>query len=155
MPALTLILAVIIQELAVPMQAWSDLRPDIVLVGLFYWRLYRPDRCSIPLAFSIGILIDVVSGVPVGLNAFSKTLVIVLISQFSQRLRSMTFVSLLPGVLFLAFLDAGVQLLLMGLIQGFYIRWPLFLGRPVATLLVAPLCFALLIHIHHWWLDNL
>lgn len=154
MPALTLLLAVTIQELALPMQAWSVFRPDIVLIGLFYWRLYRPDRCTIPLAFGVGILIDAVSGVPLGLNAFSKTLLIVLISRFSQRLRSLDFIHLLPAVLILAFLDEGIQLLLMGILQGFYVRWPLFLGRPVATLLITPLCFSLLIYVHHWWLEN-
>ena len=154
MPVLTLFLAVTIQELAIPMQAWSVFRPDIVLVCLFYWRLYRPDRCTVPLVFIIGILVDAVSGVPLGLNAFSKTLMIVLISRFSQRLRAMDFIHLLPGVLICAILDGGIQLFLMGIVQGFYVRWPLLLGRPLATLLVTPLCFSLLIYVHHWWLEN-
>lgn len=155
MPALTLFLAVAVQELTVPVQAWSVFRPDIVLICLFYWRLYRPDRCTVSLTFAIGILIDAVSGVPLGLNAFSKTLMVVLISRFSQRLRAMDFVHLLPAVCLLALLDEGVQLVLMGLLQGFFVRWPVLLGRPIATLLVMPLCFSLLIYVHHWWLESL
>ena len=154
MPALTLLLAMTIQELALPIQAWTVFRPDIVLVGLFYWRLYRPDRCTIQLAFAMGILIDIISGVPLGLNAFSKTLMIILVGRYSQRLRTMDFIHLLPAILMIALLDKGVQLLLMGLLQGFHVRWSLLLGQPMATVLVAPLCFSLLIYVHYWWLEN-
>lgn len=155
MPALTLCLAIALQELSIPLHAWSVFRPDVVLIGLFYWRLYRPDRCTVPLAFTIGILVDVISGVPLGLNAFSKTLMVVLVGHFGRRLRAMDFIHLLPGILILAVLDEGIQLLLIGLLQGFYVRWPLFLGQPVATLLVTPLFFSLLIYVHHWWLESL
>lgn len=153
-PALTLILAMTIQESVIPLEAWSVFRPDLVLIGLFYWRLYRPDRCTVSLAFLIGLLVDTISGAALGLNAFSKTLIILLISRFGQRLRSMGFFHMLFGIVIVSLLDAAIQLLLIGLLQGFYVRWPLLLGRPVATLLIAPLWFSLLIYIHHWWLEN-
>ncbi|MBF0461482.1 MAG: rod shape-determining protein MreD [Magnetococcales bacterium] len=153
-PALTLILAVGIQELVIPLEAWSVFRPDLVLIGLFYWRLYRPDRCTIPLVFAIGLLVDTLSGTALGLNAFSKTFLLLLISRFGRRLRVMEFVYLLPLILAAALLDATLQMVLMSLLKGVYGRWPLLLGRPVATLLIAPLWFSLLIYIHHWWLEK-
>ncbi|MBF0400864.1 MAG: rod shape-determining protein MreD [Magnetococcales bacterium] len=153
-PALTLVLAVTLQESVIPLEAWSVFRPDLVLICLFYWRLYRPDRCTVTLAFLIGLLVDTVSGTALGLNTFSKTLLVLLVSRFGQRLRSLEFYHMLFGIVAVSLLDAVVQLLLMGLVQGVYVRWPLLLGRPVATLLIAPLCFSLLIYIHHWWLEN-
>ena len=153
-PALTLILAIGIQELVIPLEAWSVFRPDLVLIGIFYWRLYRSDRCSIPLVFAIGILLDTISGTTLGLNAFAKTLLLLLIGRFARRLRSMDFVPLLFGILLAACLDAAIQLLLISLLKGYDVRWPLLLGRPIATLLIAPLWFSLLIYIHHWWLEN-
>lgn len=143
-----------IQESVIPLEAWSVFRPDLVLISLFYWRIYRPDRCTVPFAFLVGLLVDTVSGTPLGLNAFSKTLIVLLISRFGQRLRSMAFFHMLFGIVIISLLDAAIQLLLIGLLQGFYVRWPLLLGRPVATLLIAPLWFSLLIYIHHWWLEN-
>lgn len=154
MPALTLLLAMTIQLLALPLQAWSVFRPDLLLIALFYWRLYRPDRCTFRLTFAAGILMDAISGVPLGLNAFSKTLMIFIIDRFSQRLRAMDFIHLLPGILLVALWDKGIQLILMGLLQGFHVRWPLFFGQPVATVLIAPLCFTLLMYVHHWWLEE-
>ncbi len=153
-PALTLILAVGVQELVIPLEAWSVFRPDLVLIGLFYWRLYRPDRCTISLVFAVGILVDTLSGTTLGLNAFSKTVMMVLIGRFGRRLRSMEFVYLLHGILVAALLEAAIQMVLMSLLKGFDVRWPLLLGRPIATLLIAPLWFSLLIYIHHWWLEN-
>ncbi|MEO5339435.1 MAG: rod shape-determining protein MreD [Magnetococcus sp. MYC-9] len=153
-PLLTLVLAACVQELLIPLEAWSVFRPDLVLVGLFYWRLHRPDRCTIPLVFCIGILVDTLSGTSLGLNTFSKTLLVLLIDRFGRRLRTLGFVHLLAGLLMAALLDAAIQMLLMSLLQGLHVRWPLLLGRPIATLLVAPLWFSMLIYIHHWWLEN-
>lgn len=153
-PALTLVLAIGIQELVIPLEAWSVFRPDLVLIGLFYWRLYRPDRCGVPLVFAVGLLVDTLSGITLGLNAFAKTLLVLLIGRFGRRLRSMDFSHLLLGIFFAAVLDAAIQWLLVSLLKGYDVRWPLLLGRPVATLLIAPLWFSLLIYIHHWWLEN-
>ncbi|OSM02192.1 rod shape-determining protein MreD [Magnetofaba australis] len=153
-PALTLILAVAIQELALPWRAWSVFRPDLALLCLFYWRLYRPDLCGPLLAFLIGLLIDMVSGAPLGLNAFSKTLFILPISYFGARLRATDFLFLLPVV---ALLGAGEQLVqwvtLLPLQQG-WARWDLVAGRVISTALCAPLVVAGLIHLHRTWLEE-
>lgn len=154
MPAITLFLIVALQEMSIPLQAWSVFRPDLILVSLLYWRLYRPDRCTAQLAFFVGLMVDVVSNAPLGLNAFSKTVIIILVNYYGQRLRAVDFIQLLPIILVCVLLDETIQLLLMGLLHGFHIRWSLFIGKPIATLLLAPLIVTLLIRVHHWWLES-
>ncbi|WP_130471723.1 rod shape-determining protein MreD [Candidatus Magnetaquicoccus inordinatus] len=153
-PALTLLLAVALQELYIPLEAWSVLRPDLLLIALSYWRLYRPDLCTIPLVFAIGLLVDLLSGSQLGLNAFTKLILLLLIGRFGRRLRALSFLHVLFGILFLSLLDASLQWLIMSLIKGYEANWPMLLGRPVATLLIAPLWASLLIYIHHGWLEN-
>ncbi len=153
-PALTLLLAIAIQESFIPLAAWSVLRPDMVLISLSYWRLYRPDLCTIPLVFAVGLLVDLLSGAQLGLNAFSKLILLLLIGRFGRRLRSMSFLHVLFGILLLSLLDATLQWFIMSVLKGYEAHWPLLLGRPLATILITPLWASLLIYIHHGWLEN-
>ncbi len=154
LPALTLLLAGVIQNLALPFQSWSVFRPDLVLVALVYWRLYRPDRCAPEVAFTIGLVVDVISHTPLGLNALSNVLLVVMVDHLGSRLRCSDFVQLLPFLLILTLLVEILQLIIMLPFQGFYIRWPLFLGRPIATLLLAPLVFSSLAQAHQLLLEE-
>ncbi len=142
LPALTLLLAGVLQNLAMPFQSWSVFRPDLVLVGLVFWRLHRPDRCAPELAFAIGLVVDVLAHTPMGLHALSNTLLVVTVDRLSSRLRGSDFVQLLPFLLILTLLVELLQLAIILPLQGPHVRWPLFLGRPVATLLLAPLVFS-------------
>lgn len=154
LPAMTLLMAAVIQELALPLQAWSVFRPDLVLVSLVYWRLYRPDRCPPEMAFAIGLVVDVISGTPLGLHALSNTLLAVLVSRSGNRLRGTDFVQLLPVLVLLTGLMELLQLGVMTLLQGTHVRWPLLLGRPVATGLTTPLVFSALIQVHQSMLEK-
>ncbi|MEG3640210.1 rod shape-determining protein MreD [Magnetococcus sp. PR-3] len=154
LPFLSLLLAVAVQEVALPYEAWSVWRPDLLLVALFYWRLYRPDRCGPGSAFSAGLTVDVLSGGPLGMNALSKTLITLLIRRFGRRLRATDAIFLLPILALLSMLDQFIQLGLSTLLQGWGVRWPLLFGRIAATALIAPLIVALLIHIHRIWLGE-
>jgi rod shape-determining protein MreD len=153
-PAFTVWLALVLQELSLPFAAWSVFRPDLVLISLFYWRLYRSDLCGPVLAFLAGLLLDALSGTPLGLNAFSKVVVILLVGHFSIRLRAAEFLHLLPVVLLLVVLDMLIQLFFFAILHDNAAYMAFFIGRPVATMLVMPMVVAILIHIHKSWLEQ-
>ncbi|MEO5378391.1 MAG: rod shape-determining protein MreD [Magnetococcus sp. DMHC-6] len=154
-PAISLFLAITLQEISLPVAGWSVFRPDIVLICLFYWRLYRPDRCSGTLPFFFGLIVDILSGVPTGLNAISKTVLVILVGYFGQRLRATDFIYLLPIISIFVFIEESIQVMMMFLIGMTQIHWSLFFGRIVATTLVAPLVISLLIYIHRSWLEEM
>ncbi|MBF0588144.1 MAG: rod shape-determining protein MreD [Magnetococcales bacterium] len=152
-PALTVWLALAIQELALPWQTWSFFRPDLVMIALFYWRLFRPDRCGFGVAFSAGLVLDLLSGGLPGLNALTKIGTLLLVDAYGQRLRTVDFV-LLPLVLIvLLLLESLIQWGLLGLLSVPTPHWPMILGKPAATALLTPLVAAMLIHIHRNWLE--
>ena len=153
-PALTVMLAVAIQNLAFPAQFWTMFRPDVVLLCLFYWRLYRPDRCGPGLAFFSGIATDILSGVAIGLHAFTQIIVILLTGRFGNRLRSADFLFILPLLALLVCMEEGIHWLIMNLFQHMPIYWPLFFGRILATILIAPPVMRFLIHVHRVWLEE-
>ncbi|MBF0283249.1 MAG: rod shape-determining protein MreD [Magnetococcales bacterium] len=154
LPALTVFLAAAVQELAAPWPGWGILRPDLVSICLFYWRLYRPDRCGAPLAFAGGLSLDILSGLPLGMNAFSKILLVLLTGTVRRRLRSADFFLLLPVLLLLIGLEEWVQWGVAMLLQGDHARWPMLVGRPIATVLAAPLVVAGLIGLHRRFLED-
>ncbi|MBF0370518.1 MAG: rod shape-determining protein MreD [Magnetococcales bacterium] len=153
-PTITLIFAVALQEAALPFYAWSILRPDLVLICLVYWRLYQPDRVGVGAAFLAGLAVDAVSGTPLGLNALSKSLLVLLVDHLARRLRGIDFLILLPVFLLLVVLDQAVQWGLMMLMQGPQVRWSLFFGRPLASVLLAPVTVTILVWLQQIWVGG-
>jgi rod shape-determining protein MreD len=153
-PVLSVVGAAMIQETALPWQAWSVFRPDLVLICLVYWHLYRPDLCGLGVAFLAGLTVDVLSGLPLGANAFTKVALMLVVDFFENRLRPWDYVILLPALGVLSFSDQLIQWGLLSLFEDMTPRWPLFFGRPVATALAAPILSILLVHIHRSWLDD-
>ncbi|MBF0622572.1 MAG: rod shape-determining protein MreD [Magnetococcales bacterium] len=151
---MTVFLALAVQEMALPWHAWSVLRPDLVLLCLFYWRLYRPDRCGPVLGFCAGLATDILSGVPLGLHAFTKTIIVMLIGYFGTRLRGADFLFLVPAMSVIVLLEEWVQLGWILMLQGSHVRWGIFVGQPVATALLMPLVVTGLILVHRAWLEE-
>ncbi|MBF0294584.1 MAG: rod shape-determining protein MreD [Magnetococcales bacterium] len=154
LPALTLCMAAIIQELAIPVPAWAVFRPDLVLITLFYWRLYRGDLCGAKLAFLAGILVDMLSGTRLGVHAISHIVLVLVVGLYARVLRSMDFYYVLFVLLFLTCFVEGIQLLVTLPWMGGAARWMLLAGRPVATMLLAPLVIHLLVMVHRTWLEE-
>ncbi|MBF0187212.1 MAG: rod shape-determining protein MreD [Magnetococcales bacterium] len=155
MPAITVFIGVIIQEMALPWQGWSVMRPDFSLIILIYWRLYRPDHAGPLLAFSSGLALDALAGTPLmGLTAASRLLIVMGIGHFGNRLRAAEFLVIATAITLLAFLERGSHWLLLGSVQGFDARLSALLMQPVATALLSPLVITLLISIHKTLLEN-
>ncbi len=47
---------------------YGSIVPQLALMGIFHWTVFRPDLLPIIAVFAIGILQDALSGAPMGLN---------------------------------------------------------------------------------------
>ena len=119
-----------------------------------YWRLYRPDRCHVGLAFVIGLLEDVITRTPLGLNAMTDMLFILVVGRFGTRLRASDHLFLLPVLLTLLIGERLIQWGMMTLLSRADVLWPLFFGAPAATILLAPLATSVLIRIHRFLMER-
>ena len=56
---------------AVPLYlpGYGAVAPNVALMVVFYWAIYRPDLFPTVLAFAIGLVQDALMGTPLGLNA--------------------------------------------------------------------------------------
>lgn len=62
---LTLIL-VLVGVMPTHLPDFAGIFPQLPLVGVFYWAIYRPDLLPASMAFAIGLMSDIQMGMPLG-----------------------------------------------------------------------------------------
>ena len=65
----------------------DSIRPFFILMPIYYWSIYRPSLVSPLICFLLGIILDLISGFPIGLHAVFFVLVHIIVK--SQRLYMM------------------------------------------------------------------
>ena len=71
---LTLVL-VLFNAMPTHMPGFATVAPMLPLIGVYYWAIHRPELLSPALAFVVGVICDVISGIPLGVTALSYLLV--------------------------------------------------------------------------------
>lgn len=70
-----------------PMPDWTIwLRPAWVLLVLIYWSMDVPYQVNVGVAWTVGILLDVLTGTLLGEHALALTIVIYIVSRMHSRL---------------------------------------------------------------------
>src|SRR5690606_9669753 len=89
----------------VPFPEWAmNYRPQWVVMVLIYWAMALPYRIGIGSAWVAGMLLDVLEGTLIGINALALTVIIYITLSLHQRLR-----------MFSAVQQSGLVLALVGL----------------------------------------
>ncbi|GGA96193.1 rod shape-determining protein MreD [Agarivorans gilvus] len=80
---IALILAII------PLPPLADLlRPDWVLVCVFYWTIALPHRSNVGVAFAVGLILDILLGSTLGVRALALSIVSYIAASNFTRLRN-------------------------------------------------------------------
>lgn len=87
------------------------------LMCIYYWSVYRPTLIPPFVVFLMGLYFDLLSGMPVGLNAFIFLLVRHFVTEQRVLLTSQTFVVTWIGFMIVAAACISVQWVLFGLIN--------------------------------------
>lgn len=74
-PHLQLLLLLLLGFVSLPLPYLGAAQPFLVLMHVFYWSIYRPLLTPPPLCFAAGIVMDILSGNPLGLDAFILVMV--------------------------------------------------------------------------------
>jgi rod shape-determining protein MreD len=81
-----LVLAVVLQTTIIPVHVASPFKPDLLLVAMVYLALRGPVAQGAILAWILGLIKDVFSGLYLGLNAFSFLIIFLVIKSISDLL---------------------------------------------------------------------
>ncbi|MBM3275054.1 MAG: rod shape-determining protein MreD [Candidatus Sericytochromatia bacterium] len=68
-PLLATIVAVVLNVVPLRLPDYAPLAPGFVLMAVFYWTVHRPDLMRPWAVFLIGVLDDMLSGTPLGVNS--------------------------------------------------------------------------------------
>ncbi len=107
--ALTLMI-VILNVVPMRLPDFAVITPDFVLMAAFYWIVHRPDLMRPWGVFCVGLLSDILSGTPLGVNALILLFAHWAIVSQHKVFRGKSFVLLWCGF---ALVAAGAKLLTM------------------------------------------
>jgi rod shape-determining protein MreD len=65
----------------------ADLNPDWVLLALIYWSLATPEQTGVFSAWSVGLLVDVLTGRLLGLHALVYAVISYFVIRLHKRIR--------------------------------------------------------------------
>jgi rod shape-determining protein MreD len=83
---IAIVSAVVLQSSVLPVYVAAPFKPDLLLIGTVYLALRGSFGSGAPLAWFLGLLKDVFSGLYLGLNAFTFLAVFIVIKSVSDRL---------------------------------------------------------------------
>ena len=75
LPVGMVLVLILVNALPTRVPGFAAVVPLLPLIGVYYWSIYRPDLMPPALAFCLGLLNDVISGIPLGVSSLLYLLV--------------------------------------------------------------------------------
>lgn len=69
LPLGTTLMLLLINVIPTRVPGFAGVAPVLVMMGVYYWTIYRPDLLSPLTAFLVGLAHDILSGTPLGVTA--------------------------------------------------------------------------------------
>lgn len=104
---LSVVVALVLSIALFPL-SWLQWRPEWLGLIVFYWVFRAPSRFGIFVAWTLGLLLDVLESTTLGINALSLAVVAFLVLTTHQRLRMFP----LPQQCLMVFLLLGINQML-------------------------------------------
>lgn len=110
------------------------LRPSFMLMAVYYWSLLRPSPTLV--VFAIGLLLDLLSAYPFGMNALVLVAVQALTSGQRKFLMGQSFLVIWAGFAVVAFCAGFVQWALFSLFETSWVTpYPILIGTLLSAVL--------------------
>lgn len=141
--ALSFVVALFLTLLPLPL--WTQwIKPAWLVLVLIYWVIYCPEKVGVRVAFTLGILLDVINNTPFGTNAFILVLLSFLILRFIKIIRDLDFLQL-TLVVGLVLLSYHIMLyLLLFFVTGQSANFLFCITRTAMSLILWPILAMLL-----------
>ncbi len=124
----------------------GSVRPALVLIAVYYWSIFRPTLMPPFLCFLIGLLLDIVSGLPMGVNAIVFTLVQWIVRDQRKFLMAQAYMTTWAVFILVAMGAIFLQWGLYGLVR---LQWspvtPVLVSAGVTILLFPVVTFFLIL----------
>ncbi len=138
----------------VPLPGYASVAPFLTAIAVYYWAIHRPDLMGPGTAFLIGLLQDLLTGGPLGVNAL--VLVVTHWAVCSQRrvLVSSTFAVMWFGFSLVMMGVASIQWLAFTVLQAAVLPFKPALFQALLTIAFFPAVAWMLIRVHRAFLQG-
>jgi rod shape-determining protein MreD len=145
LPFATGLLCTLLGVVAWPLPYFGAVAPPLALMAVYYWAVHRPDLFSPGMVFMIGLLNDVVHGLPLGMSALLFVAMHQVILHQRRFFAGHSFFMLWSGFAITAFLVMVVEWFLLGLI-GWHVLpvMPILMQLMLAIVLFPIPCWLLI-----------
>lgn len=131
-----LVLLFLLNLTAIPVPHAGLIKPQLVLMAVYYWAIFRPTLIPTWLCFIVGILLDILSGMPPGLQAFVLVAVQSIVRDQRKFMMAQPFISIWAIFGFVATAAAMIQWALFGLANE--MQWPALV--PLGASVIVTMC---------------
>lgn len=153
-PITVTVLLVLVGMIPVQVPFYGPATPAFGLAAVYYWAIHRPDLLRPAFAFAVGVMNDLLSGLPLGLTALTYILVYWVVLTQRRFFLGHSFLLLWWGFALVAF-GAAVLAWLVFSILSFSIRpMSTVLFQSVMTTALFPVLAWLFIRIHRVFLQR-
>ena len=154
LPFLCSVILLLIAYVPIHLPLSQYLRPDVGMICVYFWALYRQDLFGAISAFALGFIADSLSAVPVGLGIFSFLTVFALASTFGSYVNSKPFALSWGGFAVISLFAFVIKWLLLSVFYSKFLAFGGVFTAYLATLFLYPLIARLNIYIQNRFLAN-
>ena len=122
----------------------NGIRPMMALACVYFWLQHRPDIFNLWSVFGVGIISDVLSSSPLGVNVFEMLLMYVLVNLTTKFFNAKPFVVLWYGFILLALVVLLAKWLLVSVYYSQFLPLSMLFFSYVITIATYPLLSLLL-----------
>lgn len=128
---------------------FSVLKPQIVLIAVFYWTLYRPTLMPPWLIFVFGLMLDCMNPVmPLGLHGFTYLLIAGLLKPRRRMLMGQPFMMVWVAFIVVMMTDIVIKCLALWLFSPYQIQAGVIVLNGITTILLFPVLLMVMVSVH-------
>lgn len=139
MPSVTAAVMALLSVVSWPIPYLGEVMPPLAFIALFYWSTHRPDLFPPSVAFFIGLLNDIINGLPMGVSALLFTIAHQVIWMQRRFFADHSFLMLWSGFALAVFTFMMFEWLLVGAVRWQLVPLLPVLARTVLAIVIFPL----------------
>jgi rod shape-determining protein MreD len=153
-PFAVTVLLVLVGMMPVRIPYFVAVTPLLVLTSVYYWTIHRPDLLRPAVMFGIGLLQDILTGAPLGLNALVLLAAHGIVVTQRRFFLASTFALMWFGFTLVAVGAGFLEWAIVSVFNATLMRVDAVVAQTVLTLALFPLMAAVFIRIHRAFLQG-
>lgn len=143
----TIIVFLMLNVVSFSMPHAGDFKPFFLLMAVYYWAIYRPTLMPVFYTFILGLVMDLISGLPVGLTALIMVALQTMVQKSRLFLMGQPYTTVWIGFSVVAIAHCACLWLVLSLLHGFMPFTPTLVAA-ILSILLFPVASLILLGVH-------